>query len=141
MANEARITSSLQIVKAPITYLSQPTAFTADVDGTKGPCIGAFTASVYGTIVDFSQLTTPGLYRVQNQDDANYVEWGLYDPDSDKFYPKEEVGPGETYVGKFSRNLLERYEGTGTGTSSPTMKIMFKANTANVEVLLEVFER
>lgn len=141
MSNEARITASLQIVKSPITYLSQPTSFTADVTGLKGPTPGAFTATTGGTDCNLSELVTPGFCRIQNLDDENYVEYGIYDPQTVVFYPLGEVGPGETYVLKFSRNLFEEYAGAGTGTTAPTNTFRFKANTASVNMLVEAFEK
>ena len=148
MSNEARVTCSLNIVKrvdeiTVLEHVTRPSAFLADVDGTKGPVPGAVTIPVGGKRIDLSELTTPGLYRIMNLDSTNYVEYGIRDPDTNRFYPWGELLPGETYVGRFSRNLQEEYTGTGTGTTSasPGNHVFLKANTAPVNVLIEAFEK
>lgn len=148
MSDEATVMSALNLRKTSgslvvLEYMSRPAQFQADVDGTKGPVPGAFTVLRTGTIVDLSQLTIPGFYRVMNlsSDEGNYVEYGIYDPQTDVFYPWGEMGPGESYVGKFSRNLQEEYSGTGTGTTAATNKVMFKAFNASCVALLEAFEK
>jgi hypothetical protein len=141
MANEAQVRSSLQIINSPLHYQSQPTAFTADVTGIKGPCPGAFAASILGTDVDLSELTTPGLCRIMNLDDTNFIEFGIWDPEALKFYPLGEVLPGETYVLRLSRNLAQEYAGTGTGTTGPeTNTLRIRADTAPCNALVEAFE-
>lgn len=141
MASEARITANLQIIKDTLQYQSKPTAFVADVEGKKGPTPGAVAITTAGTDIDFSQLTTPGLCRIQNLDDTNYVEYGIWEPTGSIFYPLGELLPGEFFVLRFSRNLQEQYAGTGTGTTGPTNRLRFKANTASVDVLVEAFEK
>lgn len=147
MSGEAQIQVSLQINKSDtagiVNYRSYPTQFTADVDGALGPTPGAFVASIYGTDVDLSELTQPGLCRLSNQDPTNYVSYGIVDPETDKFYPIGEILPGEFFVLRLSRNLgLEYYgSGTGTGTSGAnTNKLRIVADTADCVVLVEVFE-
>lgn len=145
MSGEAQIRSSLQITKKTgaveqINYQGKPTSFNADVAGTKGPVPGAVTATVAGTDVDFSQLTTPTLCRLQNQDATNFVEYGVWDPEGNTFYPLGELLPGETYVLRLSRNLQQEF-GTGTGTTgAETNRLRLKADTASVNVLVEAFE-
>lgn len=140
MANEAQIRASLQVRKGGLFYQSQPTAFTATVTGTKGPTPGAVQVSTAGTDIDFSQLTTPGLVRLQNLDATNVVEWGVWEPATSTFYPVGELLPGETFVFRFSRNLQEEYLGTGTATSAPTNRFRMKASGAACTVLVEAFE-
>lgn len=146
MADEARISCQLTVLKrgssgeALIDYASRPAAFSADVNGTKGPTPGSLTVPTGGKVVPLNELTTPGWCRIMNQDATNYVEYGVYDPDYDRFYPFGELGPGELTVFKFSRNFREEYEGTGTGTSAPSSYLFMKANTADVNVLVEAFE-
>lgn len=142
MANEARINSSLQIRKGKIDYQSRPTTFNADVTGQKGPVPGAITVDVGpGTDLDLSQLSTPGLCRVQNQSEVNFVELGLYDPETLAFYPMMEFLPGESYVIRLSRNLAEEYGSTGTGTGYPgTNRLRLRADTSPCDVLIEAFE-
>ncbi len=147
MANEARVTAGLQILKRRSTdnrpliqYNGQPSTFLVDVDGTKGPVPGSISVALAGTDVDLSELTQPGLCKMTNQDDENYVEYGIREPSTTTFYPLGEIGPGESYVIKLSRNLQEEYQGVGTATSAATNFLHFKANTAPVNVLIEAFE-
>ena len=147
MSGEASIQVSLQINKSDaagiVNYRSYPTTFTADVDGALGPTPGAFEVSVYGTQVDLSELTQPGLCRISNQDATNFVTYGIYDPETDKFYPLGEILAGEFYIIRLSRDLgwESTASGTGTGTTGPqTNVLMFIANTAACVVLVEAFE-
>lgn len=142
MANEAQIRSSLQILKDPLEYRSQPTVFNADVTGIKGPVPGAITASTAGTDVDLSELTVPGFCRLQNLDSTNLVDFGIWDPESDLFYPLGELQPGEVYVIRLSRNLSSEYGTTPSeGTVGPnTNRFRIKAYVAAVDVVVEAFE-
>jgi hypothetical protein len=147
MSGEAQLQVSLQINKndadGVVQYRSYPTQFTADVDGAMGPTPGAFLASIYGTDVDLSELTTPGLCRISNQDPANYVTFGTCDPETDKFYPLGEILPGEFYLLRLSRWLGQEYAGSGTGTGTSGAKtntLRFVAHTAACVVLVEAFE-
>lgn len=142
MGDEAQIRSSLAIVKDNLEYRSQPTAFSADVAGSKGPVPGAFTATTAGTDTDFSELTTPGLCRIMNLETANFVTYGIWDPEGHTFYPLGELLPGESQVIRLSRDLQEEMGTTvGTGTTgASTNRLRFKAHTANCKVLVEAFE-
>jgi hypothetical protein len=151
MADEARVSAVLQILKRAgnnvvvIDYQSRPGAFVADVDGTGGPSPGLVLVSPYGTNIDLSQLITPGFFRVYNQSSLWAVEYGVWDPENLLFHPLLEVGPGESYVGKFSRFLAEEF-GTGTGTGTlevETNKLRFRAlssDGSSVPVVIEAFE-
>lgn len=145
MANEATVNCSLSIRKGtnPVVmdYRSGPSNFRATVTGTKGPTPGAVTVSTLGTVIPFSELVTPGLCWIINRDPDNYVEYGIYDPETDVFYPWGELLPGELSAFRFSRNLHEEYTGTGTGTTAATNQVMFKANTADCIVSVEAFEQ
>lgn len=147
MSKEARVQSNLTINKlsSEIVLIRHngegPSAFQADVDGTIGPLPGSVSVPTTGKIIDLSELTTPGLYEIHNQDATNYVEYGIYDPQTDVFYPWGELLPGEKYVGRFSRNLAEEYTGTGTGTTAATNKVMLKAQNASCNVYIGVFEK
>lgn len=144
MADEARIVSSLQIISGKVDYQSKPTSFTADVAGEKGPSPGAVSVLGTGTDIDFSQLEDPGLCRIQNLDDDNYLTYGIWDPELSKFYPLGELLPGETFVLRLSR-LLQEEVGTGTGTDSEeapaSNRLRFYANASTSNVLVEAFER
>lgn len=144
MANEATVQAGLQVFKGTdpiqIQYLSRPGSFVADVAGAKGPVPGAFTATLAGTDVDFSELTQPGLALFKNLDATNFVTWGIWDPEISKFYPIGEILPGEFYPIRLSR-LLTGELGTGAGTTGPnTNTLRFKADTAPLDVSVEAFE-
>ena len=142
MANEATVQASLRIRKGHIDHKSFPSQFRATVDGTKGPSPGAVTISTEGTDVLFGELTTPGLATIQNIDTTNYVEYGIVDPVTRTFYPLGEILPGEIYPIRFSRNLREAYyPSTGTGTTGEVNALHFKANTADVIVVVNAFEK
>lgn len=140
MADEANITSNLRITKDNLEYSSQPQSFTADVSGTMGPIPGGLIVDTDGVDVEFTGLTTPALCRIMNLDSTNYVEYGIWDPENDTFFPLGEVLAGETYVLRLSRNLQEQF-GTGTGTTGDdTNRLHLRANTANCNVVVEAFE-
>ena len=142
MANEVTIRTSLHVLKASnnIDYQSRPTEFRGDLTGSKGPGPGVTTVSTAGTDIDFSEFTTPGYVRIQNQDATNFVELGIWDPQITKFYPLLEILPGQSYVLRWSRNITREFA-TGTGTTGPdTNTIRLKADTAAVPVLIETFE-
>lgn len=145
MANEAQVRGSLQILKKSgtitlIDYGSKPTTFQATVTGTKGPVPGAFTVTVLGTDVDFSELTTPGLCVFKNLDPTNFVTYGIWDPENSKFFPLGELLPGEVFPIRLSRDLQEEFQ-TGTGTTgADTNRLRFKADTVSLDVSVEAFE-
>lgn len=145
MANEATLRVGLRIYRDDsagyINFNGLPTAFQVDVAGCLGPTPGAFSASVLGTDVDLSQLTTPGLCWIANLDDTNFVEYGIWDPENSKFFPLGEVGPKEAYPLMLSRNIQEEYQ-TGTGTTGAnTNRLRIKADTAACNVFVGAFER
>ncbi len=144
MANEAQIRISLNIRLGTLTYQSSPTGYNADVLTNHGYTPGTILVSKYGTDVDLTQLSQPGLCIIQNLDDTNFVEYGIYDLDSPNaaFYPLGEVLPGEIYLLRLSR-LLGYQLGTGSGTASGDtgLRLRFKANTAACRVKIEAFER
>lgn len=137
MANEATIRTSLMIKKGNIFYQSNPTAFKANVTGTKGPVPGAIAVSTTGTNIDFSQLVTPSLCRLMNLDATNFVTYGIYDGAS--FFPLGELLPGESYVLRLSRFLGEEF--IGTGTPADVNQFRMKADTSACNVLIEAFEQ
>lgn len=148
MADEATVMSHLSIQKRDATtgrvtleFQSRPGAFTADVTGSKGPTPGALTIPVGGKVVSLEELATPGLCFVSNNDATNYVELGIYDPQTDIFYPLLEWLPGEGYAVRLSRKLLEEYSSTGTGTTGPTNRMFMKADGADVNVFVGAFEK
>lgn len=155
MANEIRVHSSLTIQKRDATtgqllleYQSRPSAFTADMDGRKGPTPGAINVSRLGTTVTFSELSTPGLCRLMNLDSDYWVDWGTWNPESSEFYPIGRLLPGESFVFRLSPDLREQYSspGSGTGTgavgsSEFRLKADWDSGTTGVNVVVEAFER
>lgn len=138
MANEATISSGLNIRKGNLNYQSQPMSFRANVSGTKGPTPGALEVTTSGTNVDFSELTTPALCRIMNLSATYLVEWGIHD--GSLFHPVGEVLPGETYVIRLSRNLGEEEDVPGTGTSAVVNAFFLRAVGGTVNVVVEAFE-
>lgn len=147
MAGEARVVSSLSIRKASgsivlIDYQSRPGAFTADVDGTKGPSPGSILISVNGTNIDLSQLGTPGLCRFHNQSASYSVRVGRWDDQVNRFYPFILLKPGESYVVRLDPSVEEEFTGTGTAiaVSAPATYLRAIALTQDVPLLVEAFD-
>jgi hypothetical protein len=140
MSNEATVRNSLQIKTGNLDYRPQPTQFTLDAADDIGPTPGAMLATTtgLGVEVDLSVITAagavPGLCRVHNLDDTNYVELGIYD--GVEFNPLLEIGPGEFYPFKLSRDLF--YGGAGTAVVN---QLRVRADTASCRVIVDVFGR
>ncbi len=141
MSNEAAVRVTMTVKTGNLDYRSNPSQFRADVSAAKGPTPGILSIPTAGLSVAFSQLTTPGLCWVQNLDDTNYVEYGIKDPGTGKFYPLGEILAGEFYALRFSRNLLSDYTNVGTGTDGDVNYLWFKANAAAVLVRVDCFEK
>lgn len=143
MADEIIVQSNMTIRKdgGPVHGPTQPSSFRADMDGTKGPTPGMIVAALAGTDVDLSLLDYPGMCRLHNYDEDNFVQVGIREPGTSTFYPLLELGPGESYVIKLSRYLRQEYVGVGTATSAGTNFLHVKADTAPCNVLVEAFER
>jgi hypothetical protein len=146
MSGEAQLNISFTITKNDaagiLNYRSYPTAFIADVALAIGPTPGALLVSTVGTDVSFAQLTTPGLCKLTNQDATNFVEYGIHDPVTNKFYFLGELLPGEFYILRLSRWLgrEETEPGVGTGTSlGSANKLCMRSNHAPCVVLVEAF--
>jgi hypothetical protein len=142
MANEANIKASMRVLKGSLDYRSNPTQYLATQTGVGGPTPGTILCAVApGTDVDLSELTTPGLAVIQNLNATNYVTVGVYDPQSNLFYPMLELLPGEVQVIRLSRNIQEEYA-TGTGTVGPgTNTLRIIANSAACLVKVDAFEK
>jgi hypothetical protein len=144
MSNEIRATIGLAINKGKIDYMSRPNSFTASMTNTGGPTPGQILVSVYGTDVDLSVLDTPGFCWMQNLDTVNYVEYGVWDGEFDRFYPLGELKPGEINVIRLARNLFQEYgEGPGTGTGTQgagTNTFRMRAYNQDCKVRVEAFE-
>ena len=121
MANEINLNFTLTIIKGNLEY-RQTKSWQADMAGKKGPVVGALTIPVAGTDIDLSELTTPSIAMLTNLDSTNFVEYGI---NSGGFLALGEILPGESYPIRFSRNLGVLH---------------FKADTADVDTVIEIFE-
>jgi len=141
MANEATIRQWMTVLVGDNQWSSpRPSSFQTDVASFKGPVPGVFTVTIAGIDVDLSELTIPGLCQITNLDSTNYVNVGIWDPETGVFYPLAEVRAGETWCLRLSRNLFGEY-GTGPGTSGAnTNTLRIKADTASCSVVVEAFE-
>lgn len=151
MADEARVTASLQIRKtgsdgnAVLEYQSRPSSFVADVTGVFGPTPGAVTISRFGTQIDLSALHIPGLCRFMNMDENNPIKVGIYDPDAGnfgqpEFKPFMRLLPGEMFVIRLDPDITEEYLNTGTGTTGDSDMLWAIAENADAVLLVEAFE-
>lgn len=138
MANEITISGRLIVNNGNLQYSSQPSQMQVDQAVAFGPSPGAIYVTIYGTDVSLAQFTTPGEYWFQNFSDTYTVEYGFYD--GVNFIPWGELLPGAFTQGRFSRNLLEEYVGTGTGTSAPINTLRFKARGGTAKVRCDIFE-
>ena len=141
MANEITARISLRVAKGNVDERSNPAVFQADQAGNKGPTPGSITVGVKLTTVDLSQLATPGICWMQNEDTVNYVEYGVYDPDSGVVLMLGEMLPGEFYVLRLSRWLgSEMTPHTGTGTLGSGVLFVMKAVGAPCNVTVKAFD-
>lgn len=142
MANEISVRSSLQIKNGNLTYLGQPTAFTANMVGTKGPTPGYVSATAAGVSVSLAALSIlGGMCRIMNDDIAGTIlEYGIYDTVTHKFYPLGEALAGETYILRLSRYLGAEF-GTSPGThTTGTTSLYVKGIGQAVNCLVEAFD-
>ncbi len=141
MAGEATIRVSLNVKIGNLDYRSNPTGFRADVSAARGPTPGIISIPTTGIAMTFAQLVTPGLCWIQNLDTVNFFEVGIKDPGTGLFYPMLEWLAGEYWPMRLSRNLLEDYYNTGTGTSGDVNNFWFKANGGAVLARVDCFEK
>jgi len=142
MANEITVTGQLVISSGQIDYASRPTSFRADMDGAKGPSPGAVSVGAMGTQIDLSELAHPGMCRMQNLDDTYTIHVGIYDSDSDRFFPMIELKPGENYIFRLSSYLSRDLStGTsGTGTLGAANQLWARCDGGVADLLVEAFE-
>lgn len=141
MSDECQFSFSLSITKGNLNYRPQNPSFNVNVTGQKGPSPGAISVPTTGVDVDLSQLVTPGLCILRNLDQTNFFEYGIRDPVTSEFFPLGEVLPGQSWPLLLSRNLLEAYTNTGTGTTGQIKKFHLKADTAALYASVEAFEK
>jgi hypothetical protein len=138
MADEIRVTTSLSINKDNLSYQSQPSAFVADMTGSGGPSPGLLNVTTSGRNISFTELTSPGLMRIQNQSTAYSVRWGIHD--GAIFHPVGKLLPGESYIFRLDPDLGEEEADTGTGTSASINALYLKAIGGTCKVLVEAFD-
>lgn len=143
MAGEITVRTSLTVRKGRQSYQSPSAGYTADLVAATavGPTPGALAVSTEGTDVSLAQLNTPGHCFIQNIDSTNPFEWGVWDPETSRFYPVGQLLPGETVVLRLSPNVGVEYTGTGTGTTAATNRLHLKASGGASTARVEAFER
>jgi hypothetical protein len=147
MSNEATVQSSVTLRLGNKVWVPQPTSFRADVAGVSGPTPGSLIVSPSGVDVSLAQLQNlGGLCRIMNVDTdlTNYLEAGIWDPVTKKFYPMLEFLAGESYIVRLSRWLGYEYgSGTGTGTHTATAgdRLRLRANARTIEGLVEANDK
>lgn len=139
MANEIQIITQLNIVNQPQKVNERSSKnFRFDAEGdNKGPSPGALTIPTTGEDVSFIELSNPGPCRITNKG-TSYVDVGVWD--GIEFMPLFEIGPGESYVNKISRNLGKSY-GLGTGTTDSGNTMRLKSYSGAVIVSVEAYNR
>lgn len=139
MANEIKVHASIQINHDNLKYPpTGPTSFSADQDLALGPTPGLVLASVAGTVIDLSALTTPGVCEITNLDETNYIQFGV--TDGTYFYPLGEVLPGEKWPMRLYRSLGSREATPGTGSSN-ILDFMIRADTAACYCVVSAFNK
>lgn len=140
MADEATIRQGIQIIVGGRRIYAPPTAaFKVDVSVATGPTPGRITALVTGTDVDLSALTTPGLCHIINYSTTDYLIWGIYDPETLRFYPVGEVAAEGEQVIELSRELAGEF--TGTAEVSSTNRLQVRGGAGTVECAVNAFEK
>ena len=134
MSSEATVRVGLTVRKTdsddPTILLldfNQVGSFQADVTGTFGPTPGTVAIPAEGVAVPLTGITEPGWCWVHNQGADSNVQIGVKDPDSALSYFLMELKPGWRLPVPLSPDLFEEYQGTGTGTGSPTNQLFLRA--------------
>jgi hypothetical protein len=142
MADEVQFNPSLRINKssANINYAPQTTVFKTDMSGDRGHTPGEMLVGIQGTQIDLSHLTSYGYIRMINRDTQNTVQWGIRDPDNNRFYPVGKLLPGEPVVFHMADGILGEQGLTGTGTTGPDNQLWAKSEYAPCLLLVEAFD-
>lgn len=147
MADEVQIRQQVFIKSGNLDHQPRQREWKADMTGAKGPTPGAITATYDGTDIDLSQLTDPGwidIYNQEPEDGGITVSWGVYDPETDRYYPVGKIAPGQG-TGMLHLDELLQFEfdpATGTGTGNPTNRLRIKAKDGDeANILVQAFER
>lgn len=146
MANEVVANFTLQYIINNIRDTPSDTV-RDDVDNAdtaKGATPGLVNVATTGTDVSLAAVTVPGWARFKNIDlvgSTKFVTWGVWDPETGKFYRMGELGPGHVAQFKMSRRFKWEY-GTGSGTiGSSTNTLRFYADGGTVPVQVMIYER
>ena len=156
MSREVVISGNLTAVKygdnrEKLVDFQFPFSIRADMVGNKGPLPGAILVPLAGVDVDLAQLTQPGWCCLHHQglasggslgDDPSiyYVEVGIKDAAASLFYPLLELQPGWKLPVYPSRNLLEVYNATGTGTGPAVNTLHLISHIAPCNVFVGALE-
>jgi hypothetical protein len=142
MANEIKLTATLQVDKGNLHYRSQPTSWTIDFNGSKAPGPGQMTAATGGTDVSLAHLNgnTPGLCWLQNLDPTNSVTLGRWDATTGYFYPLMKFKPGEAYPFRLAPDVLKEHIGTGTPDTGHASTLRVQAENAPCNIQVHIFE-
>lgn len=140
MADEATISVSVNVNNGLLQYDRSGVSFEADLSAVKAPLPGHVEVDTDGVDVPLTGLTTPGLYLVTNLSTTYRVEVGIRDQSTGNFTPFHEVLPGETFPGRFSRNLRTEFADTGTASESTNNHLHLRSYGGTANVRLEVFE-
>ncbi len=138
MANEIQVRTQVTVRNGNVDYRSNPAQTVETQVGVGGPTPGAILVPTAGVDVDLSQLTVPGRVWFQNQDDTNYVEIGIHD--GLLFHPLMEILPGNVESIRFSRNIGEERDISGTGTTGTINTVHIIANGDACWVTIDAFE-
>lgn len=136
MANEITVRSSITINKNNLQFRWPfQGSFQDDLNSGKGPSPGYLDIPTTGRDIYFTELTNPSwcIFANLENDNGNYFEYGIYDVQTRIFFPLGEVGPGQVMVLKLSRNLMEEYSQSGTGTTEPQNYLRVRAGTPGPE--------
>jgi len=150
---DAVVFTGLQVRKGSVFFPAGNTSFSCDIaaDPAVGPTPGYVLALQAGVHIDLSKLTTgglsPGLGVIRNlldpNESSNFVEYGVFDKNSHKFYPWNEALPGEQYPFRISQFFgYEMGSGViGTGTDGSNVCFHVKGVGGDVPIYLGVFAR
>lgn len=152
-STDAVVFTGLQVRKGSVFFPAGNTSFNCaiEADPAVGPTPGYILAPPGGVHIDLSKVSVgglaPGLGIIRNLLDpnqsSNYVEYGVFDQDLDRFFPWNEALPGEQYPFRISR-FFGFEMGSGvvtTGTIGSNVVFHVKGVGGSVPVFIGVFAR
>lgn len=152
-ATDATVYAGLQVRKGSVFFPAGLNAFSASIaaDPAVGPSPGYVLAPPEGVHVDLSKLSvgglSPGLGIIRNllnpAQSSNFVEYGVFDQDLDRFFLWNEALPGEQYPFRISRYFgFEMGSGIPTtGTIGSNIRFHVKGVGGSVPLFIGVFAR